>query len=363
MSTRPQQPEDEGVVRKPAREARLIELREEALRRGKVGGLGIRPTGAPFPQASAQNGYYGIPLLKQPQWTWQVPLYFFVGGAAGSAGVLGAVADWVGDDYKLARDARWLAVGGAALSGALLTWDLGRPGRFLNMLRVFKPQSPMSVGAWVLTAFANFATAAKFADIVGDRFGNSVPVRLIRGMGNLGSLAFGLPFHNYTGVLIGTTTVPVWNQRVDTLPRHFGMSGLQACVSILELMGHEDSRALNMLGLLSATVETWEGYTIELERDRILDPLKRGGSGWATRAGGLLSGPIPLVLRMLAWKSPELRRAAAWSGILGSLITRFAWMAAGSASTKNYRLPLKIQGSKGDPQPIPENVPEKFRLE
>ena len=362
MSTKPQLPEDE-LTPKPATEARLIELRDEAMRRGKVGGLGIHPPGAPFPQASSQTGYYGVPVLKQPQWTWQVPLYFFVGGAAGSAGVVGAVADWVGDDYQLAKDARWLAVGGAALSGALLTWDLGRPSRFLNMLRVFKLQSPMSVGAWVLTAFANFSAAAKFADIVGDRFGNSIPVRLVRGMGNLGSLAFGMPFHNYTGVLIGATAIPVWNRKVQHLPRHFGMSGLQACVGILELMGHEDSRALNMLGLLSAAMETWEGYNIELERDRVLDPLKRGGSGWATRTGGLLSGPIPLVLRMLAWKSPELRRAAAWSGILGSLITRYAWMQAGSVSARDWRLPLEIEGSKGKPQPIPENVPKKFRIE
>src|SRR5512133_3011484 len=111
MSTKPQLPEDE-VTPKPATEARLIELREEAMRHGKVGGLGIHPPGAPFPQASSQTGYYGVPMLKQPSWTWQVPLYFFVGGAAGSAGVLGAVADWVGDDYELASDARWLAVGG-----------------------------------------------------------------------------------------------------------------------------------------------------------------------------------------------------------------------------------------------------------
>jgi hypothetical protein len=359
MSTKPQRPQE---TERPS-EGRLLELREEALRRGKVSGLGVRPPGAPFPQASSETGYYGVPMLKEPAWTWQVPLYFFVGGAAGSAGVLGAVADWVGDDYELARDARWVAIGGAALSGALLTWDLGRPSRFLNMLRVFKPQSPMSVGAWVLTAFANFAAAAKFADIVGERFGNSTPVKIMRGMGNLGALAFGLPFHNYTGVLIGATAIPVWNKKVGSLPRHFGMSGLQACVSILELMGHEDSRALNMLGLLSAVVETWEGYTIELARDRVLDPLKRGGSGWATRAGGLLSGPIPLVLRMLAWNSPELRRAAAWSGILGSIITRIAWIQAGHVSARDWRLPLEIEGSRTKPQPIPENVPKKFRIE
>jgi hypothetical protein len=121
------------------------------------------------------------------------------------------------------------------------------------------------------------------------------------------------------------------------------MSGLQACASLLELMGHEDSTALNLLGLFSAAAETWEGYSIELERDRALDPLKHGSSGWITRAGGLLSGPIPLALRLLAWKNPRLRRAAAMCGIAGSLLTRYGWMRAGHASARDWRLPLEIE--------------------
>ena len=346
MSTNPQQPAEQPVR---TSEARLIELREEALRRGRIERLGIRPPGAPFPQASPRTGYYGSPLLKQPQWTWQVPLYFFVGGAAGSAGVVGALADWIGDDYELAKDARWLAMGGAMLSGALLTWDLGRPSRFLNMLRVFKIQSPMSVGAWVLTAFGAFSTATKFADFVRDRLGNSVPVKLIAGMANLGALGLGMPLHNYTGVLIGATAVPVWNRKIDTLPRHFGMSGLQACASLLELIGHENSTALNVLGLVSSAFETYEGFSIESEPDRALDPLKHGSSGWITRAGGLLSGPIPLVLRLIAWKSPELRRAAALCGVAGSLLTRYGWMRAGHASARDWRLPLEIDSPKSLP--------------
>src|SRR5205085_2182136 len=167
---------------------------------------------------------------------------------AGDGGVIGSMADWVGDDYELARDARWLAFGGAALSGALLVADLGRPARFLNMLRVLKPQSPMSVGAWLLTAFSAHAAAAKFADLVEDRFGSSLPVRLIAGASKAGSALYGMPFSNYTGVLIGATAIPVWNRNVKTLPIHFGASGLQSAVSLLELWGHDDSAALNWLG-------------------------------------------------------------------------------------------------------------------
>src|SRR5437660_10355256 len=160
-----------------ASEQQLLNLRDEAELRGQVKAGGIRPRGAPFPVASSETGYYGIPLLKQPSWTWEVPAYFFVGGAAGAAAVVGAAAQVAGADRELVSDARWIAGAGALLSGPLLAADLGRPERFLNMLRVFKVQSPMSVGAWTLTAFGTFASAALFADEMRRR--THLPVELI----------------------------------------------------------------------------------------------------------------------------------------------------------------------------------------
>src|SRR5438067_1276876 len=97
--------------------------------------------------------YYDLPLLKKPVWKWEVPAYFFVGGAAGASAVIALAAQAARADRTLVRDARWVAAAGAALSTPLLIADLGRPERFLNMLRVFKPRSPMSVGAWTLAAF------------------------------------------------------------------------------------------------------------------------------------------------------------------------------------------------------------------
>src|SRR5579872_1547861 len=120
-------------------ERRLVEIRREAESTGKVVAKGVRPGGAPFPQATPETGYYGIPLLKPPSWTWEIPLYFFVGGAAGAAAVIGAVADYTRAERKIVRDARWIAAAGSVISPALLISDLGRPLRFLNMLRVFKP--------------------------------------------------------------------------------------------------------------------------------------------------------------------------------------------------------------------------------
>ena len=327
------------------RESRLAEIRKEAAEKGRVESPGIRPAGSPFPVASPTTGYYKEHLLKEPQWTWAVPLYFFVGGAAGSLGVIGSLADVVGDNCELARHARWFAIGGAAVSSGLLIYDLGRPARFLNMLRIFKPQSVMSVGSWVLSAFSTFAAASSFADLLRMKFGSSLPVKLISGAGRIGSTLFGMPFHNYTGVLIGASVIPVWNNSIKVLPRDFGMSGLQAGVGLLELMGHTDSAALNMLGLLSAAIESREALKLAASGDRALEAAKRGVGGGLIEAGAILSGPVPIILRVvsaMAGGNKNMRRMAAWSGLIGSLCMRYGWVQAGTESARDWRLPLQI---------------------
>lgn len=328
-----------------ASEARLLQLRREGQTRGRVEGAGVHPPGAPFPKASPETGYYGVPMLKEPQWKWEVPLYFFVGGAAGSAAVIGAMANWVGRDPELRRNARLVAAAGGMLSAGLLVADLGRPARFLNMLRVFKKQSAMSMGAWTLAAFSSLSGATAFAELIGEWL-DFAPVRVLGNISEAFSAALGLPFHNYTGVLIGATAIPVWNQNITTLPIHFGMSGLNSAVAVLELMGHNNA-ALNLLGIGASAFETYEGLHLEQRPEAALDPLKHGLSGWITRLGGVFSGPVPLSLRLAAQisGSQKMRRAACWSAIAGSLLTRYGWMQAGKASAQNWRLPLEVQES------------------
>lgn len=328
----------------PESEQRLVQLRHEAQLHGQVSAAGVRVPGAPFPIVSPEHGYYGVPLLKQPQWTWQVPVYFFVGGAAASAAVIGAISKWTVNEPELTRDARYIAATGSAISGMLLIADLGRHTRFLNMLRVFKPQSVMSVGAWLLAAFGSFSGATAAAQFAHDRFG--LPTRILGNISEVFSCVAALPFSNYTGVLIGATVIPVWNENIGTLPLHFGMSGLNSGVGILELMGHTNP-ALNVLGIGASALETYEGYHLERVRDpEVNRPLKRGFSGWITRAGGVLSGPVPLALRIAAEfagsrNSQKLRRMAAMSSLAGSMLTRWGWFRAGFASAKDYRIPLQ----------------------
>src|SRR5213076_3427301 len=140
-------------------EHRLDELREQARNKGVVAGRGVDIAGGPIPRKLAtaspsggRPGYYGEPVVRPPVWTWEIPVYFFVGGLAGMAAII-ALAALAFHYLDLARAAMWLAVIGAILSPILLTMDLGRPRLFMNMLRVFKYKSPMSVGAWILTVF------------------------------------------------------------------------------------------------------------------------------------------------------------------------------------------------------------------
>src|SRR5438105_8996247 len=272
----PSRPAPGGRTPDLTSEQKLIEIRREAEQHGEVKSAGIRPAGSPFPIASPDTGYYGIPLLKKPAWTWEIPLYFFVGGAAGAAAVVGAIADCTGADRRLVRDARWIAAAGAVISPALLIADLGRPERFLNMVRVLRPQSPMSVGVWTLLGFSGAATATAFAGFMRQRYGPSLPLCVLENAGQAASLAFGLPFSNYTGVLIGATAIPVWNENAGDLPLHFGASGVNAAVGLLELVGHEKSRALQALGLGSAIIESWEGWRMQSRRRPVLNPLKHG---------------------------------------------------------------------------------------
>jgi formate-dependent nitrite reductase membrane component NrfD len=262
-----------------------------------------------------------------------VPAYFLIGGASGAAAVVSAVARRFGGDATLVRHARWIAATGTIASSPLLISDLGRPERFLNMLRVFKIQSPMSVGVWTLVAFSNAAVAAAFADLVEQRTGGRVVARVVGNAAETVAAATGLVLSTYTGVLLGATAIPVWSKNATLLPAHFGASALGSAVSILELLGHHD-RALNRLGIGAALAESVAAAHIEMSGEPALRELREGQAGTLVRAAGVLSGPVPLLLRLLAGRSAGARRVAALSTIAGSLLTRVAWVEAGRSNAR-----------------------------
>ncbi len=313
------------------REERLDRLREEAARTGRVTGTGVTASGGPVPPTSVAAGYYGRPILKPPVWTWEVPVYLFVGGTAGMSAVLAAAALWLGHSVLVARTASFVAAAGALISPVLLTLDLGRPSRFLAMLRVFKLRSAMSVGAWTLVAFCGAAVpAAALLAFFPELLLAGVPRGLAGGALDVALAAaalFGALLATYPGVLLGATAIPAWSSHRALLPLHFGLAGLGSAAALLELAGHR-VEPLWALGLGVALVETGVGAWVELRRLGAVDrPLHSGRSGVLLRVAGVCAGPLAVALRLAG-----LVPWAAASFLVGALVSRWGWVEAGKAS-------------------------------
>ena len=317
---------------KPGMENRLDALREEARANGAVAGRGVDVAGGPIPpQPQAKKaGYAGEPVIRPPVWTWEIPVYFFIGGLGGMAANVGCAA-WLFGQNGIAQAAFWLAAASAILSPILLVMDLGRPLRFLNMLRVFKIRSPMSVGAWVLSAFGAHAVPGAVAFEIVSRHvlsgGWHIAALVIAILLAAGAAFYGIFLATYTGVLLGATVVPAWFLHRATLPIHFGVVGLGSAAGVIELLGHR-AAALTALGFLAAGVETVLWIVLESSRHGAADrAVHQGASGWMVRIADLCTGPLALTFRLLGWTP-----VAAVSFAAGGLLSRFGWLEAGRVS-------------------------------
>ena len=309
-------------------EKRLEELREQAWKDGVVPDKGVDVAGGPIPR---KPGYYGQAVVKPPVWTWEIPLYFFFGGMAGMSAVI-ATGSVLFHHVDLARAAMWLAaIGGAVLSPILLIMDLGRPHLFLNMLRVFKHRSAMSMGAWILSAFGACVVPGLIAlELHAHQVFPGALDQLLRvaaGIFIFASAIFGTLLATYTGVLIGATAIPAWFLHRTLLPIHFGTAGLGSAAALLELLGHRVP-ALNFLGFYAAGIETVLLIWLSANKHGVADrAIHEHSSGWLIRIGEILNGPLALVLRFFG-----LIPFAAISFLIGALVSRFGWIAVGKVS-------------------------------
>ena len=316
-------------------EKRLEQLREQAWKEGVVPGKGVDVAGGPIPR---KPGYYGQPVVKPPVWTWEIPIYFFLGGLSGMSAVIALAAaifhhldPALATNVGVARTAIWLAAIGVILSSILLIMDLGRPLLFINMLRVFKYQSAMSMGVWILSMFGACVVPGLIAlELQAHQvFGGTIDqlLRIAAGMLIFGSAIFGTLLATYTGVLIGATAIPAWFLHRTFLPIHFGTAGLGSAAALLELLGYR-SPALNFIGFYAATVELGLLIWLSIDKHGAADrAIHEHGSGWLIRIGEILSGPLALVLRFFG-----LVPFAAVSFLIGSLVSRFGWIAVGKVS-------------------------------
>jgi formate-dependent nitrite reductase membrane component NrfD len=212
-----------------------------------------------------QSSYYDIPLLQKPHWGWEIEWYFFIGGIASGSAILAALADVIGepDDVRIVRLGRYAATLGGAISGVLLIKDLGRPERFLNMMRIVKLKSPMSVGVYALSAFSVFSGLMLTRQAKADGLLPFDPAgflpRVPLDVAWAGSAAL---LGSYTGVLIGATAIPIWFIGSRHIPAIFVCSATStACAFTLAVLalvpGTKSStlRKIERLEIFAATLE------------------------------------------------------------------------------------------------------------
>jgi formate-dependent nitrite reductase membrane component NrfD len=284
-------------------------------------------TGAPPPVVQG-------PMMKPPVWTWEIPLYFWTGGIAAGSSFVALACDLTGDE-RSARIARGVALAALVPSPPLLIMDLGRPERFYNMLRVFKPRSPMSTGAWALTLFGNLAAASVGADLLGRR-------RLAQRLGAANAVVGGY-LGSYTGVLLASTATPLWGRSRLFLGPIFvataTATGAAACRLVLTVTGvqpgHRTREALARVETGAITAELILSTVNEHRLGRLANAIEEGTPGrflhaakWLVRFG--------LTSRLVTGRFSGPAHQAASVAYLGAgLCFRYAWVLAGPQSARD----------------------------
>jgi Polysulphide reductase, NrfD len=285
------------------------------------------------------TSYYGRPIVKASPWEADIPAYLFAGGLAAGSSLIAAGADLT-DRPTLRRSGRLGAIAALTFSMAALVHDLGRPARFLNMLRVAKLTSPMSVGTWILTLYGPFAGAAAATEVVGmlpSRY-RVGPLRLAsyvdRPAGLVAAL-FAPPVAAYTAVLLADTATPSWHAAYKELPFVFVGSAAAASAGLgLVTSPVSETGPARRMALGGAVLELLMEHRMEQSMGITAEPLHEGTAGRLMRAAKVLT-VAGAAGSLLAGRS---RSVAALSGaalLAGSACTRFGVFEAGQASAKD----------------------------
>jgi hypothetical protein len=282
------------------------------------------------------DSYYGKPILNPPTWApLDIAGYLFLGGLAGASSALAAGAQATGRP-GLARTSKAGAAGAAFVSLVALVHDLGRPERFLHMLRIVKVTSPMSVGSWLLAGYAPLAVIAAASAVAGraPRIGAAATG---------GAALLGPAVASYTGALIADTAVPAWHDAHREMPYVFVGSAATAAGGLglvgAPLVEQGPARALAVLGVVT---ELGVFEKLKAQLGMVAEPYTSGPGGRLVRAGEVLAagGAVGAVL------GRRNRLASALSGaalLAASACTRFGIFSAGMESARDPRYTVEPQ--------------------
>ncbi|WP_233508313.1 NrfD/PsrC family molybdoenzyme membrane anchor subunit [Spongiactinospora gelatinilytica] len=273
------------------------------------------------------RSYYGQPIIKDPLWHEpHMPVYLYLGGLSGASSLLAAGCELTGRD-RLAAPAKIAAAVAGSAGAAFLVAELGRPERFLNMLRVFKPTSPMSVGSWILAAQSGLAAVAAGSAVTG----------LLPAVGRAAGLATGVTgpmMATYTAVLVSDTAVPSWHAGHRELAFLFAGSALASAGAVAMVAApHREAGPARRMAVIGAAVETVASEVLERRLGILSEPYREGSAGRLMRAARVLTvtgGALAAVSGLTRWRTPSVLSAAALTA--GSLCARFGVLRAGRAS-------------------------------
>src|SRR5919107_3922519 len=311
------------------------------------------------------KGYYGIPPIKAPHWIWSIWLYFWIGGIGAGAQLVSTVAQLLGyQDKALFRTAHYTVLFTMLVSPVLLIWDLGRPERFYNMLRILKLRSPMSTQSWSLFTFGNLggliaARQAAEDGLLGDNSLSRLVIRLVPArLLTVLALPFGLFVGVNTGNLVSATSVPIWARNWMLMPPTFLASGLSTALSWLSLLLHlghwGEAKTLRVL-------HRAEKATIVIEAALIAGSLLRMGR-WSKPlfsneiaplfvGGTLLGGIVAPFTLLLGKESRSKSMLASILALAGGLAFRFAIILAGRKSADDPEAYFTFASGESAPQP------------
>lgn len=285
------------------------------------------------------TSYYGQPVINKPVWEApDIAGYFFLGGLAGASSALALGADLTGRS-TLARAAKVGAAGSIALGGVALVHDLGRPSRFLNMLRVLKPTSPMSVGSWLLAAYAPAAFVSA----------GSVVTGFLPGIGTAataGAAVLGPFVSTYTAALISDTSVPAWHGGYREMPFLFAASSASAAGGLgLLAASPAETGPARALAVVGAAGELAAAKAIERRLGEVAEPYHSGKSGVLMRAAEGLTA-VAVGAAVVGRGRPWLSRLAGGALLAASAMTRFGIFEAGIASAEDPKYTVKPQRAR-----------------
>jgi hypothetical protein len=283
------------------------------------------------------DSYYGKPVLNKP--TWKAPDiagYLFLGGLAGASSVLAGGAELTGR-RSLARGLKIGALAAISGSVAALIHDLGKPARFVNMLRVLKPSSPMSIGSWLLAAYGPAAGAAAVSDLTGllPRTGRAAA---------LGAAVIGPAVASYTAPLIADTAVPTWHEGHRELPFVFVGSAASAAGGLGMLVAPiAEAGPARRAAILGGAAELAAMRLMEQRMGLVAEPLHNGKAGKLLKAAEVLTAAGAVVGGIGGRWSRLAAVAGGAASLAGSACTRFGLFHAGVASAEDPKYTVRPQ--------------------